>query len=320
MTRRLLVALSLLFMIGIAQAQEDYPKRPIRIVLPFAAGGGTDVVARILAQKVSQQIGVAVMIENKGGANGNIGAELVAKAPADGYTLLYNTSFIVTNPVLYSSLSYDPVRDFSPVILIAKVPLILVAHPSVPANSAAEFVAYARSNPGKLNYASSGTGGSTHLATLLFLKASGISATHIPYRGGGPALIDLIAGNVQFYSDTANTALPYIQDNRLKALAVTASQRIRDLPETPTVAETIKAEFDVVSWQGLMAPAGTPRPIIERLNPEFRKAMQDPDIVAKLSAQAAIPVGTTIEEYKSYLRKEAALWKKTIEDANIKVE
>ena len=219
-----------------------------------------------LRRKSPSKSGVAVVIENKGGANGNIGAEIVAKAPADGYTLLYNTSFIVTNPVLYSSLSYDPVRDFSPVILIAKVPLILVAHPSVPANSAAEFIAYARSNPDKLNYASSGTGGSTHLATLLFLKASGISATHVPYRGGGPALIDLIAGNVQFYSDTANTALPYIQDNRLKALAVTASQRIRDLPETPTVAETIKAEFDVVSWQGLMAPAGTPRPIIERLN------------------------------------------------------
>lgn len=305
---------------GFAHAEEAYPQRPIRIVLPFAAGGGTDAIARILAQKVSQQIGVPVIVENKGGANGNIGAELVARASPDGYTLLYNTSFIATNPALYSNLPYDASQDFAPIVLIAKVPLVLVANPSVPADNIKDFVAYVKANPNKLSYASSGTGGSTHLASLLFLRANGLSAVHIPYRGGGPALLDLLSGAVQFYADTANTSLSFIREGKLKALAVTTTQRIAELPDLPTVAESLSSEFEVVSWQGLLAPAKTPAPILERLNSEFVRALNDPETRQKLIAQTAIPIGSSVAEYDAYLRKETIMWKRVIDEANIRID
>jgi tripartite-type tricarboxylate transporter receptor subunit TctC len=317
--RVLLVAVAL-GLVSSAHADESYPNRPIRIVLPFAAGGGTDAIARIIAQKVSQQIGVPVIIENKSGANGNIGAEIVAKAPADGYTLLYNTSFIATNPALYSNLTYDPAQDFTPIILIAKIPLVLLTNPSVPAGNLKDFVAYVKANPNKLSYASSGVGGSTHLASLLILRANGLSAVHVPYRGGGPALLDLLSGVVQFYADTANTALAFIRDGKVKALAVTSLQRIPELPDVPTIAESLSSEFEVVSWQGLVAPAKTPKLIVEKLNGEFQRALGDPEVRQRLIAQTAVPIGSTVEEYRTYLRKETTMWKKLIEEADIKID
>jgi len=320
MIRSLLCTLALIFSAAVAHAEDTYPSRPIKIVLPFAAGGGTDTVARVLAQQLTKQMGVSVVVENKAGANGNVGAEAASRAQPDGYTLLYNTSFIVTNPWLYQKLSYDPVADFEPVLLIAKVPLVLVVHPSVPAKTLNEFIAYARANPGKLSYASSGIGGSTHLANLLFQRAAGIDAVHVAYRGGGPALNDVMAGAVQFYMDTVNTSLPQIKAGNVRALAVTSLNRLRDLPDVPTISETVQPNFEVVSWQGLAVPAKTPPAIIVRLQQEFSRALKDPTVRERLAAQSAEPVGSTTAEYISFLEQERALWGETIRAAQVRLE
>lgn len=320
MIRSLLCVLALIFSPALAQAQDAYPSRPIKIVLPFAAGGGTDAVARILAQQLSKQMGVSVIVENKSGANGNVGAEAVSRAQPDGYTVLYNTSFLVTNPWLYQKLSYDPVADFEPVLLIAKVPLVLVVHPSVPAKTLDEFIAYAKANPGKLAYASSGIGGSTHLANLLFQRAVGIEAIHVAYRGGGPALNDVMSGAVQFYMDTVNTSLPQIRAGNVRALALTSLDRLDDLPNVPTISQTVKPGFEVVSWQGLVVPSKTPQSIIARLQQEFSRALQDPGVRERLAAQSAEPIGSTTAEYVAFLNQERALWGEAIRAAQVRLE
>lgn len=301
-------------------AADRFPSRQIKIVLPFAAGGGTDAVARILAQQVSAQMGVPVVIENKAGANGNLGAEAAAKADPDGYTFLYNTSFVATNPWFYKKVGYDTQKDFEPVLLIAKVPLVLVTKLSVPARSLREFIDYARANPGKLTYASSGTGGSTHLANLLFQRAAGIQAVHVAYRGGAPALNDLLVGSVDFYMDTLNTALPMIQDGRIRALAVTTRERVPEIADVPSVMEAVRQEIEVVSWQGLLAPAGTPRAVIERVNAEFLRALAEPSLRARLSAQSAIPLGSTPEEYRRFIATESEVWKRLIAEAKVSAD
>jgi len=320
MIRLIFAILMILACVG-TLAAEDYPKRPVKIVLPFAAAGGTDTIARILAQELGSQMGQSVIVENRGGANGNIGAEVVAAAEPDGYTVLYNTSFIVTNPWLYKSLSYDTVKDFEPVMLSAQVPLVLLVNNSVPAKTIEEFIAYTKVRPGELSYASSGIGGSTHLANLLFLQAAGLEAVHVPYRGGGPALNDLLAGAVQFYMDTANTALPHIKAGTLRALAVTSKERLATLSDVPTIAETLKQpDFEVVSWHGVMVPAKTPAEIIARLQKEFATALNKPAIKEKLAAQAAEPIASSTEEYKAFLVKESELWGRTIKSANVTLE
>ncbi len=321
MIRFFFATLVMLASAGGSHAAENYPTRPVKIVLPFAAAGGTDTVARILAQELGSQMGQSVIVENRGGANGNIGAEVVAAAEPDGYTVLYNTSFIVTNPWLYKSLSYDPVKDFEPVMLSAQVPLVLLVNNSVPANTVDEFIAYAKARPGALSYASSGIGGSTHLANLLFLQAAGIEAVHVPYRGGGPALNDLLAGGVEFYMDTANTALPHIKAGTLRALAVTSNERLAALPDIPTVAETLKQpDFEVVSWHGVMVPAKTPAEIVARLQREFATALKKPAVREKLAAQAAEPIASSTEDYKAFLATESELWGRTIKAAKVTLE
>lgn len=320
MIRLLTILIALMLPLSVARADDTYPIRPIRLVLPFAAGGGTDVVARILAQQLSKQMGVAVIVENRAGANGNIGAEAVARAAPDGYTLLYNTSFIVTNPWLYKSLGYNAEKDFEPVLLTARVPLLLVINPSVPAKTLAEFVEYAKARPGKLSYASSGIGGSTHLANLLLQRAAGIEAVHVAYRGGGPALNDVMAGAVQFYTDTANTALPQVKAGTVRGLAVTSKKRLPELPDLPTIAETLQPDFEVYSWQGVMAPAKTPTAIIVRLQKEFSVALQDPGVRERLTSQTAEPIGSTTAEYIQYLKDERALWGDIIRSANVRLE
>jgi tripartite-type tricarboxylate transporter receptor subunit TctC len=303
-----LLALSGLTAVTAAHAQAAYPDKPIRLVLPFPPGGPTDLVARVLAQKVGEQMGQPVLVENKPGANGNIAADMVAKAPADGYTVLYNTSSIALSATLYKKLNYDVRADFAPIALTAVIPLVLAVHPSLPVNNVQEFLNYVKANPGKLTYGSAGNGNITHLGAYLLLHSRGLQATHAPYKGSAPALTDLVGGQTQFMTDTINSALPFIRDNRLRALAVTSLKRTSVLPEAPTLNETVMPKFEVGAWQGMLVPAKTPSDIVKRLNAEVMKALNSPEVKAKLAVQGAEPLGSTPEEYGQYIQSEITRW------------
>ena len=299
---------------------QTYPAKPITMVVPFPPGGPTDMVARLLAQKLSEQMGQPVVVDNKPGANGNIGGLQVSRAPADGHTLLYNTSSITLSPALYKSMQYDVLRDLAPVVLTAVVPLALVVNPAVPANSVQEFVAYAKANPGKLSYGSAGNGNVTHLAAYQFVRAQGIEATHVPYRGSAPADVDLAAGQIQFMTDTINSVMAFVKDRRMKLLAVTTAKRMSLFPEVPTLAETVMPGFEAGAWQGLMVPAGTPAAVVQRLNAEVNKALQSADMRDKLAVQGAEPLGSTPEEYGAYVRKELARWATVVKATGVTLE
>ena len=324
--RRSLAGLASLAALGLAgaapalHAQQAFPSQPIRMVIPFPPGGPTDLVSRVLGEAVSAQVGQPVVADNKPGANANIGAEIVAGAPPDGYTILYNTSSLALSRVLYSRLNYDALADFAPVVLTAVVPLVLVVHPSVPARDVAEFVDYARKNAGKLSYGSASNGNVTHLAAYQFLHANGLEATHVPYRGSAPALVDLVGGQVQFMTDTVNSALPYIRDGRLRALAVTSAKRSSVLPDVPTLQEAGMADFEAGAWQGVVVPAKTPAEVIERLNAEFNKALKDPEVLKKLAAQGAEPLGSTPQQYGEYLRREIERWGEVAKATGVKLD
>ena len=309
LTRRACLALAACgALVAPAVHAQAYPAKPITMVVPFPPGGPTDMVARLLAQKMSEQMGQSVVVDNKPGANGNIGGLQVSRAAADGYTLLYNTSSITLSPALYKSMQYDVLRDLSPVALTAVVPLALVIHPAVPANNVQEFVAYAKAHPGKLSYGSAGNGNVTHLAAYQFVKAQGIDAMHVPYRGSAPADVDLAAGQIQFMTDTINSVMAFVKDRRMKLLAVTTGKRMSLFPDVPTLAETVMPGFEAGAWQGLMVPAGTPAAVVQRLNTEVNKALQNPELRDKLAVQGAEPLGSTVDEYGAYLRKELARW------------
>jgi tripartite-type tricarboxylate transporter receptor subunit TctC len=308
MVSGVLLALSGLTITNSVQAQTAYPDKPLRLVLPFPPGGPTDLVARVLAQKVGEQMGQPVLVENKPGANGNIAADMVAKAPADGYTVLYNTSSIALSATLYKKLSYDVRTDFAPIALTAVIPLVLAVHPSLPVNNVQEFLNYVKANPGKLTYGSAGNGNITHLGAYLLLHSRGLQATHAPYKGSAPALTDLVGGQTQFMTDTINSALPFIRDNRLRALAVTSLKRTTVLPEAPTLNETVMPKFEVGAWQGMLVPAKTPSDIVKRLNAEVMKALNSPEVKSKLAVQGAEPLGSTPEEYGQYIQSEIARW------------
>jgi tripartite-type tricarboxylate transporter receptor subunit TctC len=265
-------------------------------------------------------MGQPVVVDNKPGANGNIGGALVSKAAADGHTLLYNTSSITLSPALYKSMQYDVLRDLAPVALTAVVPLALVVNPAVPANSVQEFVAYAKANPGKLSYGSAGNGNVTHLAAYQFVRAQGIEATHVPYRGSAPADVDLAAGQIQFMTDTINSVMAFVKDRRMKLLAVTTAKRMSLFPEVPTLAETVMPGFEAGAWQGLMVPAGTPAAVVQRLNAEVNKALQSADMRDKLAVQGAEPLGSTPEEYGAYVRKELARWATVVKATGVTLE
>ena len=303
-----------------AYAQADYPAKPITMVVPFPPGGPTDIVARLIAQKLTEQMGQNVVIDNKGGANGNIGAMAVARAAADGYTILYNTSSITLSPALYKNLSYNVEKDFAPVVLTAVVPLALVVHPGVPVNSVKEFIAYAKANPGKLTYGSSGNGNVTHLGAFQFAQANGIDAVHAPFKGSAPAELALAAGDVQFLTDTVNSVLGFVKDKRMKMLAVTTAKRMSLFPDVPTLAESGMPGFEVGAWQGIMVPVATPRPIVDRLNAEVMKALQNPEVRAKLAAQGAEPLGSTPAEYGAYVKKELARWGSVVKATGVTIE
>jgi tripartite-type tricarboxylate transporter receptor subunit TctC len=290
------------------------------MVLPFPPGGPTDLVARVLAQKMSDQMGQQVLIDNKPGANGNIAAELVAKAPADGYTVLYNTSSIALSATLYKKLNYDVRTDFAPIALTAVIPLVLMTHPSVPAQNLNDFVQYVKSNPGKVSYGSAGNGNITHLGAFLILQQKGLQANHIPYKGSIPALTDLVGGQTQFMTDTVNSALPFIRDNKLRALAVTSLKRTQVLPGVPTLNELGMPQFEVGAWQGVLAPAKTPPEVIARLNAEINKALAAPDVKAKLALQGADPLGSSPAEYGQYIKSEIDRFANVIRQSGVTIE
>lgn len=299
---------------------QSYPNKPITLIVPFPPGGPTDLVARVLAQTMSGQMGQQIIVDNRGGANGNIGSAAVAKAAPDGYTVLYNTSSITLSPALYKSLPYDVQRDLAPVGLTATVPLALVVNPAIPANNVKEFIAYAKANPGKLSYGSAGNGNITHLGAFQFLQANGIQAVHIPYKGSAPADADLVGGQIQFMTDTINSVAGFVREKRLRLLAVTTTKRTSLFPDTPTMAESGLPGFDVSAWQGLMVPANTPEPIIKRLNAEMGKALQNPEVLKKLAAQGAIPLGSTPQEYGDYIKAELTRWSTIVKQTGVSLE
>jgi tripartite-type tricarboxylate transporter receptor subunit TctC len=321
MVHRIGLLLAMVFLAGATPAQAQvWPAKPIRMILAFPPGGPTDIVSRVIAQKLSEQIGQQVLVDNRPGAGGNIGAELAAKAPNDGYTIFYNTSAIVINPALYGRANYDPLRDFVPVVMTAAIPMVLVVHPSLPVKTMKEFVDLAKAKPGQLNYSSSGTGTITHLASAMLTAQMGLTAQHVAYKGSAPGLVDLAAGQTQFMTDTINTALPYVKDGRLRPIAVTSSKRSSILPEMPTFAESGLPGFDAAAWQGVVVPAGTPQDVVARLNAEINKALQDPGVRAKLAAQGADVYGGSSAEYAAYIRAEMPRWAKIVKESGAKAE
>jgi tripartite-type tricarboxylate transporter receptor subunit TctC len=319
--RRAVGALALAVACG-AHAQAPYPNHPVRIVVPFPAGGTTDILARATAQKLTEGLGQPFVVENRPGAAGNIGAELVAKSPPDGYTMLMGTvGTHAINPSLYDKMPYDHVKDFVPVVLVAGVPNVLVVHPSVPVKSVQELIAYAKANPGKLNFASSGAGTSIHLSGELFKTMTGVSMQHVPYKGSSPALADLTGGQVQLMFDNLPSALPLIKAGKLRALAVTSLTRSTVLPDLPTVSESGLAGFDSSSWFGLLAPAGTPKDVVARVNGEVAKWLATPDAKEKLAAQGAIVAsGLAPEDFTRHIASETAKWQKVVKESGAKVE
>jgi tripartite-type tricarboxylate transporter receptor subunit TctC len=290
------------------------------MVVAFPPGGPTDIVSRVIAQRLSEQLGQQVIIDNKPGAGGNIAAELIANAPADGHTLFYNTSAVVIGPALYSKVNYDTLKDFAPVALTASVPMVLAVNPNLPARSVKEFLDLARSKPGQLNYSSSGTGTITHLASAMLSTQTGIQTQHVPYKGSAPGLVDLASGQTQFMIDTINTVLPYVRDGRLRGLAVSSMKRSSVLPDLPTLHESGLSGFDASAWQGIMAPAATSSDIVQRLNTEVNKALAHPEVRAKLAAQGADVLGGTSAEYAAHLRSELPRWAKAVKDSGAKAD
>jgi tripartite-type tricarboxylate transporter receptor subunit TctC len=297
-----------------------WPVRPIRLIIPFPPGGPTDIVARVLAERMSRTLSQPLIIENRPGANGNIGNDAVAKAEADGYTVLYNTSSIALSPAIYAKLPYDAQRDLAPVVQTATIPMVLAVNPSVPVRDVRGFVEHLRARPNALSYGSSGTGNVTHLTAVMLLRSQRLEAVHVPYRGSAPALIDAISGQVQFVTDTVNSALPLIREGKLRALAVTSSKRLAPLPDVPTIAETLIPGFEAGAWQGIMVPARTPRAVIDRLNAAAMEALADPAVLAKLAEQGTEPLGSTPDEYGRILRDETVRWGRVIAENGVKLD
>ena len=299
---------------------QAWPTKPIRMLVGFPPGGPTDVVARLVSEKVSGQVRERFVIDNRPGASGNIAVEILAKANPDGHTLLYSSNAIALSPGLYAKLGYDPLKDLAPVTQIGSGCLIFVVHPSLPAKDVKEFIDFAKARPGQLNFASSGTGTSTHLAAVLFSQRTGIQTQHIPYKGTAPSLVDMIAGRTQFLMGAVNTAVPHVRDGRLRALAVTGAKRIQSLPDLRTLDEGGLPGFVVTTWQGLFAPAGTPAAVLARVNAEFAKAVHSPELKPRLEQQDMEPTGSGVAAFTAMYRTELKTWTKVARDAGLKAE
>ncbi len=304
-----------------AQAS-GFPNKPLRLIVPFPAGGTTDIIGRAVAQEFTKVLGQQAVVENRAGAGGNIGSEMVAKSPADGYTLLVNTvGTHGINQALYQKLPFDPVKDFAPVSLVAMVPNVLVVHPSVPAQNVKELIALAKSKPGRLNYASSGNGTSIHLAAELFKSMTGTFITHIPYRGSAPALTDLMAGQCDLMFDNLPSALPHIRSGKLRALGLTSAKPSAALPGVPTIEQAGGlAGYEASAWFGIMAPAGTPPEIVNRLQQVIARGLQQPEMRDRLAGQGAEPVGNTPEQYGVYIKAELDKWAKVVKVSGAKID
>ena len=316
----LLVGLAFASLAGVSHAQA-WPSKPIRWIVPFAPGGTTDILARTIAEKLTPALGKPVIVENNPGAGGSVGATQTAKAAPDGYTIMGGTiSTHAINASLYKQLPYDPVKDFVPITLIARVPNLLVVNPEVPAKNVKELVALLKANPGKYTFASSGNGTSQHLSGELFKSMAGVDMQHIPYKGSPPALQDVVGGQVTMTFDNITTAWPLAKAGKLRALAVTTAKRSPIAPDVPTLAESGLAGYEVGSWQGVFAPAGTPPDVVKRLNTEIVKIINMPDVRAKLEALGAEPVGNSSDEFATIVKSEVAKWAKVVKESGAHVD
>ena len=306
---------------ALALAQADYPNHPLRLVVPFPPGGPTDIVARPLAQKLSEQLGQQVLVDNRGGAGGNIGAESVARAAPDGYTLLMGTvGTQAINPALYRKLAYDPTRDLAPVTLVAAAPVAVVVHPSVGAKSVKELLALARAKPGQLTFGSAGSGTPGHLTGEMFKSATAASLVHVPYKGSAPAVSDLIGGQIGLMFDPVQSVLPHIRAGRIQALAVSSARRSDALPDVPTLSEAGVPGVETTAWWGLLAPAKTPREVIARLSAEAQRAVQTADLRERLSAVGIEPMGLGSDAFAEFQKAELAKWGKAVRESGATVD
>jgi tripartite-type tricarboxylate transporter receptor subunit TctC len=304
-----------------AHASADYPSRPIRLVVPFPPGGGADILARTVMPRVEKALGQTIVIENKPGAGGNVGAEYVARATPDGYTLLYGTNGThAINASLYRNLRFDPIKDFVPVSRMTTIAAMLIVNPQFPPTTVEELIRYARANPGKVNFASAGNGTTSHLAGELFKTMAGIDIVHVPYRGGAPAVTDLVAGQVQMMIDVMPNALPLARDGRARGIAVSTAARYPGAPEFPTIAESGLPGFEAGAWDGIFVPAGTPAPIVARLNAAIRETVEDPPVAEALRARGAQPMPNSPEEFARHIAASAEKWARAVRASGAKID
>ena len=315
-----LLLLGAVFFHNFALAQ-DYPNKPIRMIVPWPPGGATDILGRLVAQEMFKNWGQSVIVENRGGASGIIGTELLAKSPPDGYTIGWIISTHVVNPSLYGKVPWDPIRDFTPVALVVFVTDFVSVHPTVPANNLKELVALMKAKPGEIAFGSSGAGTSTHLAGELFKQVAGVNINHIPYKGGGPVLNDLAGGHIPLMFGNATSILPFIRSGKVRALAVTSLERNPALPDVPTVAESGYPGFEVNEWYGIAVPAGTPQPIVDKLNAEITRIITSPEIKDRLISQmGATVVPMRPDEFARFVKDELAKWEKVVTEGKLKID
>jgi tripartite-type tricarboxylate transporter receptor subunit TctC len=317
--RRLALLALLLALPFVSAARAEYPERPIRLIVPFPAGGVTDVVARLTAERLGAEFGQQVVVDNKAGAGGVIATEIVAKAAPDGYTILFTTPNHTINAALRSALPFDTEKDLVPIAVIGQVPMLLVSHPSLPFKDYAGFVAYARQNPGKLNVSHAGNGTLPHITMELLQVKERMRVTHVPYRGAAPALADLVAGQVQAKLDNYTTSAQFVADRRLNALAVTSAKRLKQIPDVPTVMESVPG-FEGYLWMGLLAPAGTPQAVIDKLAAAAKRTVERPDVQARFDKDAVEPAGTGPAEFKALITREIAQWRDLARQADVKID
>jgi len=315
-----LIALLCVCLLALSAAAESYPKGPVRMLVPFPPGGGVDAAGRLLAQALTDSVGKPFVIENRGGANGNIGTEVAARATADGYTLLFTGAGFVTNRSLYKKVPYDPLKDFEPISLMALGPNILVVHPSLPVHTVQELIAAAKARPGEIGFAGSGSGSTPHLAGELFNHMAGVQLVHVPYRGSGPAMIGLLAGDAPVMFLPAINAGPHIAAGKLRALAVTSRERLAAFPDVPTVAESGLPGYESSQWYGLLAPAGTPREIGDFLTGQVMRIMRAPKMKARMTQDGLVAIGSTREEFAAHIRSELEKWARVIRASGASVD
>jgi tripartite-type tricarboxylate transporter receptor subunit TctC len=304
-----------------AATSDAYPNRPIRLLVGVPPGGANDFVARAIAQQLTEQLGQSVVVENRGGAGGNIAADFVAKSAPDGYTLFLSViGTMAINPSLYPSMPFDSIKDFATISQLTSMPQVMLVHPSIPAKNLPEFIAYAKKNPDKISFASGGSGTATHLAAELFKTMAGVEMVHVPYKGNGPATVDLLSGRVTVMFDQIATALPSVRDGRLNAMGVSTAKRSPAAPDIPTIAEAGLPGYDVTTWHGLVAPAGTPRPIIDRLHDEVVKALNSPMVKERFAAAGIVPVSSTPEQFAAFTQAEVVRWRAVVKASGAKVE